>query len=275
MKIYPRAGVLAASAFTLIELLVVIAIIAILASLLLPALRKAKTKAYQANCMSNLRQMGLAFNLYAAESSDRFPNYTSLKAGGALADPLNPDDRKLMWFEKLRMLITSANQVSNFLAWQCPAAVSAIAKYTSSNPSRLYTGDLLSYGFNYSNLGNDFPTYNCYMRITFGGLQQPSMTIVVADSLSNRQIDRGMGSTFYPGVLWGSVIAPKDYYAGTTGYLISDQHERRANVLFGDVSVRSVLATNMNSQVRRLTPDTYWWDADGQSRRSRDPGYND
>jgi prepilin-type N-terminal cleavage/methylation domain-containing protein/prepilin-type processing-associated H-X9-DG protein len=264
-----------ARAFTLIELLVVIAIIAILASMLLPALSKAKGKAHQANCASNLRQMGIAFNLYAAENDDRFPNYTGLKSGTTLADPLNPADRHLMWFERLRTLLTSANQVSNFVAWQCPAAIPIIAKYTASNPARVYTGDLLSYGYNYSNLGNDFPSHNVSMRATFGGLQQPSMTIVVADSLSTRQIARGFGSTVYAGVLWGSVIAPKDYNNGTMGYLIADQHGTRANVLFGDVSVRAYIATNMNSQIRRLNRSDYWWDSDGQVRRSRDSWYAD
>ena len=66
-----RVGV--RGAFTLIELLVVIAIIAILAALLLPSLSRAKESAQASQCLSNLRQIGLAARLYADQNEDELP----------------------------------------------------------------------------------------------------------------------------------------------------------------------------------------------------------
>src|SRR5688500_19063228 len=71
-----------ANAFTLIELLVVIAIIAILASLLLPALARAKARAQRIGCTSNLKQVGLANRLFSNDHGDKFTFETSTTDGG-------------------------------------------------------------------------------------------------------------------------------------------------------------------------------------------------
>src|SRR5690348_4911045 len=73
-----------AGAFSLIELLCVIGIIGVLAALLLPALHQAHARARRIECVSHLRQLGIAFQNFAQDHNGQFPMSVPVSSGGSL-----------------------------------------------------------------------------------------------------------------------------------------------------------------------------------------------
>jgi prepilin-type N-terminal cleavage/methylation domain-containing protein len=111
--------------FTLIELLVVIAIIAVLAAMLLPALTRAKQRSQRASCLSNLKQIGVAFALYLDEHEGRFADRRDLKSslpGGYRPwTSWPPSDPRGGWAAFLLH-----DHGANYPVWSCPAAIGSI-----------------------------------------------------------------------------------------------------------------------------------------------------
>jgi prepilin-type N-terminal cleavage/methylation domain-containing protein/prepilin-type processing-associated H-X9-DG protein len=130
--------------FTLIELLVVIAIIAILAAILFPVFARAREKARQASCQSNLKQWMLGALMYAQDYDERFPKHGSNCGGTTTTDPCQ--------WNKMQPY------VKNTQMWYCPSA------------------STVRYGWNIGLPENGIGQ-------ALGSFTQPSVTVLLADTL--------------------------------------------------------------------------------------------
>ncbi len=167
-------------AFTLIELLVVIAIIAILAAMLLPALSKAKARAVQTQCLSNLKQLNLAMVLYCGENRDRTPKRDAVYNMPGIWWYSGTKDL-WWWYKELDKVYAGVRGTSpsNNMVFQCPKD-RGWKDYGYPIPH--YANPILDYGsYVFNGCDNRGPAANTLLDLSLPSVKHPSRTWLMAE----------------------------------------------------------------------------------------------
>ena len=247
-------GPMTTRAFTLIELLVVIAIIAILASILLPALAKSKETAQAAACLSNTRQIAMGVLMYAGDNQDYFPQVTPWWTVGPYQNSLGlPCGGE--WFRSDKVTPNTiapmlATVIPNNKAWTCPKRKRGLDYLT---PSGVQNGDpsitgFLSYGFNEIGVfGGPDPVTGLMngkiQKFKSANVQRPSDLIAICDVSGSNDpgLTDGIADAAWLDTEWAGYSGPNQAASptGATSFNYRVQtayakHNNRLDFIFTD-----------------------------------------
>ncbi len=229
-----------AAAFTLIELLVVIAIIAILASMLLPSLSKAKEKSKAVSCLNNLRQLAVTQRLYCDDFEQRYCFTFQVRGNNVF---------RKAWFNFLQPYAKTTNIML------CPTRTIKFKEFMQDYPSELPDQLISNYGMNFQLGGCDWPgvwDVKNWPPVKDTAIRKPAATVHLTDSGSkplNTTDPNRCVTTASPEKPGCWIVHDPANDAPNNGGVTNDdgnwggpfpRHSGRSNVLFADTHAQSL-----------------------------------